>query len=156
MQPRHLLLLLSLVSAFALQDPKPSEKPAAPAERVVGKPKPHAYEGVYRLTGRVMNGIRDSKPSKGYLAITNRHLFLNLAAAGPDKEHPLVNAGVREWRPTADGVRTTARLDWYSDSAGDLHFVKDGKQEVRVIRAVVGGLRVMQGQQSWLEFERVE
>ena len=35
MQPRHLLLLLSLVSAFALQDPKPSEKPAAPAERVV-------------------------------------------------------------------------------------------------------------------------
>lgn len=156
MQPRHLLLLLSLVSAFALQDPKPSEKPAAPAEHVVGKPKPHAYEGVYRLTGRVMNGIRDSKPSKGYLAITNRHLFLNLAAAGPDKGHPLVNAGVREWRPTADGVRTTARLDWYSDSAGDLHFVKDGKQEVRVIRAVVGGLRVMQGQQSWLEFERVE
>ena len=88
MQPRHLLLLLSLVSAFALQDPKPSEKPAAPAERVVGKPKPHVYEGVYRLTGRVMNGVRDSKPSKGYLAITNRHLFLNLAAARPDKEHP--------------------------------------------------------------------
>lgn len=161
MQAKAFLMLFSLGGALALQDPRPSTmpKPPAPAAEqspVPGRPKRHAFEGVYRLTGRVMNGIRDDKPSKGYLAITSRHLFLNLAAAGPEAEHPLVNAGVREWRPSAEGVRTTARLDWYSDSAGELHFVKDGKQEERVIRAVQGGLRVMQGQRTWLEFERVE
>ena len=163
MQTNTFLLLISLSSVLVMQDPKAGQpaRQAPPTPRSSpslppGKAEPHPFEGVYKLTGRVMAGVPDGKPSKGYLAITRRHLFLNLAAAGPDQRHPLVNAGVREWRPVNDGMRTTARLDFFSDGAGDLHFVEDGKQETRVIRAVRGGLRVMQGQRSWLEFERIE
>ena len=44
----------------------------------------------------------------------------------------------------------------YTDSGGDLHFVKDGDQEVRKIQKMMGGLRVLQGDRTWLEFERIE
>jgi hypothetical protein len=67
-----------------------------------------------------------------------------------------VHAGVREWREVDGGLRTTSRLDFFSDGAGDLHFVRDGKQELRKLVPMVGGLRVLQGQRTWLEFERVE
>lgn len=157
------VLLICLTTVMSWQDPKPAKaqdpkKPEATSKpaKVPGRPKRHRYEGVYKLKRRVMDGIPDDKPSRGYLAITGRHLFLNLASSGPEKDHPLVHAGVREWRPAQDGLRTTARLDFFSDSAGDLHFVEDGKQEVRRIQEMRGGLRVLQGQRSWLEFERVE
>jgi hypothetical protein len=32
----------------------------------------------------------------------------------------------------------------------------EGKQDVRQIQIVRGGVRVIQGEQTWLEFERVE
>lgn len=159
------VLLLCLTAGMSWQDPKPAPKkpnekaPAkqAPAQKEIpGTPKRHAYEGVYKLTGRVINGVPDAKPSKGYMALTGRHLFLNLASSGPEKDHPLVNSGVREWRPVKDGIRTTARLDWYTDSAGDLHFVPDGKQEIRNIVPIHGGLRVVQGLRTYLDFERIE
>ncbi len=163
MTRRPSLLLLCLAAPFVWQDPRPAAAqdpaPAAkPVDRVAakGRPKRHRYEGVYRLTGRVIRGVRDQKPLKGYLAITSRHLFLNLASAGPSADRPLVNAGVREWRETDGGIRTTARLDYFSDGAGKLHFVKDGKEEVRAIRMMQGGLRVVQADETYLEFERVE
>ena len=43
-----------------------------------------------------------------------------------------------------------------TDSSGELHFVKDGDQEVRKIQKMMGGLRVLQGDRTWLEFERIE
>jgi hypothetical protein len=150
------------------QDPQPGAKPApkpagqqparteASQKPIPGKPKRHPYEGVYKLTRRVINGIPDAKPSKGYLALTGRHLFLNLASSGPEEQHPLVHSAVREWREVRDGMRTTARLDWFTDSEGDLHFAADGKQEVRRIEPIHGGLRVMQGLRTYLEFERIE
>ncbi len=166
------MLLLCLVAPLAWQDPRPARaqdpKPAATAKQAAaaqpvdprataaGRPPRHRYEGVYRLTGRVIRGMRDQKPLKGYLAITSRHLFLSLASAGPSEEHPLVNAGVREWRATDGGIRTTARLDYFTDGAGKLHFVKDGKEEIRAIRVMQGGLRVVQADETWLDFERVE
>ena len=163
------LLLLCLPLVAAWQDPEPAKpgKPAASAQgpaakneaakhAVPGRPARHPLEGVYRLTGRVIDGVADRKPSKGYLAITSRHLLLSLASTGPNRKHPLVHAGVREWRPAEQGMRTTARLEYYTDSGGDLHFVKDGDQEVRKIQKMMGGLRVLQGDRTWLEFERIE
>ena len=161
MQTKSTLLLLGLSGLFAWQDPRPADaaataQGAAASEAVPGKPEQHPLEGVFKLTGRVINGARDRKPSKGYLAITGRHLFLNLASPGLREDRPLVHAGVREWREVEGGLRTTTRLDFFSDGSGDLHLVRDGKQELRRIVRVVGGLRVMQGQRTWLEFERVE
>ena len=160
---RSCLLLASICGVAAsrgewLQDPAKQAPATTKRARAVipGTPERHPYEGVYRLTGRVKGGIADLRKSKGYLVITRRHLCLQLAAPGPDEEHPLVNAGVREWRPTDRGVRMTTRLEFFSDTSGELHFAKDGAQEQRVVRAVRGGLRVMQGERSWLEFERIE
>ena len=158
------LLLLCLPLAAAWQDPAPAKgakgaeasRSRAASSGVPGRPSRHPLEGVYRLTGRVIDGIADPKPNKGYLAITARHLLLSLASTGPNKKHPLVHAGVREWRPAEQGMRTTARLEYYTDSSGDLHFVKDGDQEVRKIQKMMGGLRVLQGDRTWLEFERIE
>tara|TARA_R110002072_G_scaffold264409_1_gene423116 strand:- start:20555 stop:21097 length:543 start_codon:yes stop_codon:yes gene_type:complete len=140
----------------AKQNPaeKPTDKQAQ--KKVPGKPDRSPLEGVYRLRKRVTNGIPDAKPNKGYLAITSRHLFLSLASAGLDETLPLLHSGVREWIKVGADVRTTAKLDYYTDGDGVIHQTPEGKQEVRRIELVLGGVRVMQGPHSWLEFERVE
>ena len=158
---RLLLALLCGTTAIcggSIQDPakQAPSKPRRERAAILGKPEQHPYEGVYRLTDRVKGGVADLRKSKGYLVITRRHLCLQLAAPGADEQQPLVNAGVREWRPTDGGICTTTRLEFFSDTSGKLHFAKDGAQEQRVLRAVRGGLRVMQGERSWLEFERIE
>jgi hypothetical protein len=138
----------------AKQEPaKPTKKPA---DKMVGKPEKNPLEGVYRLRQRVTAGVPDAKPNKGYLAITGRYMFLSLASKGPDDKSPLLHSGVREWIKVGPNVRTTAKLDYYTDDDGLIHQTPDGKQEMRRFEIVRGGVRVMQGQHSWLEFERVE
>ena len=115
------LLLLGAAVFCRWQDPKPAQKPPAtkpvaekaasdpqgkdqkagekkkPAKKVLGKPERNPIEGVYRLRQRVVDGLPDPTPCRGYLAITSRHMFLNIAAQGPDKSIPLLHAGGREW-----------------------------------------------------------
>lgn len=134
----------------AADEPKPAAKP------LPGRAPRHRFEGVYVLRRRVLNGSDDQKPNHGYLVITARHLFLTLAAPGPSDERPLVHAGVRRWQELSDGVRTTMLLDYYSDDTGVIHIEPRGKQEVRQLELVRGGIRVVQGDRTWLEFERIE
>lgn len=140
----------------AKQEPAKKDLGKKSTKQPVGKPERSPLEGVYRLRKRVTGGVPDAKPNKGYLAITARHMFLSLASAGLDKASPLLHAGVREWVKVGSDVRTTAKLDYYTDGDGLIHQTPDGKQEVRRIEIVLGGVRVMQGPHSWLEFERVE
>jgi hypothetical protein len=160
-------LCAGLFAAPWLQDPvkpppppaeKPAEKPASvPAqEPVPGRPKPHALEGVYRLTARVLAGKRDAETARGYLAITNRHLFLCLAAPGTDPDWPLVRAGVRTWKAHDEAVATTIQLGWFTDRDGTLHVEKPGTDERRRIEFIQGGVRVVYDDRNWLEFERLE
>lgn len=139
------------------QDPAPAPPPASPPqESAAGRPKPHPLEGVYELRRRVMNGKPDLLPSRGYLAITQRHLFLYFAAPGPDRDLPLVRAGVRTWRPEGVQVKGVVQLGWYTDTEGGVHVERPGTEELRRIELVRGGVRVVQDERSWLEFERVE
>lgn len=153
-------IVLSFLCASALvhvQDPKPeTAAPATVRETPPGTPERHRYEGVYELKRRVVDGIDDVKPNHGYLAITRRHLILTLAQPGLDDRLPLVHAGVRTWEDSGDDVRTTVKLDYYSDSGGTIHLMPRGKQEIRELRLIRGGLQVMQGTRTWLEFERIE
>jgi hypothetical protein len=126
------------------------------ADKVPGKSEQSPLEGVYRLRQRVTAGVPDARPNKGYLAITGRYMFLSLASKGLDETSPLLHSGVREWIKVGSDVRTTAKLDYYTDGDGRIHQTPEGKQEVRRIEIVRGGVRVMQGEHSWLEFERVE
>ena len=169
---RKLSSLLLLGAAFLLgwQDPEPppqnSQGPEAKKQspkvqkgkrgQIIGAPERSPLEGVYRLTSRVVNGLPDKKRSRGYLAITSRHLFINLASPGPKDEHPLVHAGVREWRKVGNDIRTTAKLDYFSDNEGRIAITPEGKQEARHIEIIRGGVRVIQSSRSWLEFERIE
>lgn len=175
---RKMTSLLVLVSAVLLQwqDPKPTiqkpatqqpaaqqpqgqepaDKPATTLRKVIGKPKRHPLEGVYKLRSRVVQGLAGNPSSRGYLVITSRHMFLSLASPGTSDEHPLVHAAVREWRMTDDGVRMTSKLDYFSNESGVITMTPEGKQDVRQIQIVRGGVRVIQGEQTWLEFERVE
>lgn len=132
---------------------KPSEKPA---KKAIGKPDKHAIEGVYRLRKRVVNGVASTKPSSGYLAITTRHLFLNLMTPGTKPNLPLVHSAVREWRQERGELRTTAKLDYFTDSFGKIHIAPEGHQEARSVLLTLGGVRIIQGRHSYLEFERVE
>jgi len=171
---RKMTPLLVLLSAAWLQwqDPKPAKpatkqdpdptkqapatKSAKPKRPIPGKPKRHPLEGVYKLRSRVIEGVPGNGQNKGYLVITGRHLFLSLASPGTDDNHPLVHSAVREWRQTADGIQMTAKLDYFSDNNGAITMTPDGKQETRHIQPIRGGLRVTQGQHSYLEFERLE
>lgn len=143
------------------QEPKQKQEPASnsatkPQGQVIGKPKRDVIEGVYRLRHRVTDGLPDQTKSCGYMAITSRYLFLSLASQGRSPALPLLHSGVREWRKVGNEIHMTAKLDYATDGAGGIHQTPDGRQEVRRIEIIRGGLRVMQGMHSWLEFERVE
>jgi hypothetical protein len=147
------LVLLAAALFFGAQDPQPAPAPPQP----VGKPPRHALEGVYELQKRVHEGATDPRQNRGYLVITNRHLFLSLVAPGVRADRPLVHSSVREWREAQeDVVRTTFKIDLWTDSGGDLHLEPAGKQELRRIEVVRGGVRVFQDDRSWLDFERIE
>lgn len=148
--------------------PPASGAPAAPAQTnpattetdtrkvVPGRPLRHPLEGVYVLRRRVIDSRPEANPGKGYLAITNRHLFLTVAAPGPDREQPLVRSSVRTWAPQRAGTATTIELGFFNDRDGELHLEPPGTVEVRRIELIQGGVRVNQDERSWLEFERVE
>jgi len=135
---------------------KPTGKPGNTQRKVIGKPKRNLLEGVYKLRSRVVRGLAGKQSNRGYLVVTSRHMFLSLASPGTSDEHPLVHSSVREWRKTEDGVRMTCKLDYFSSDSGVITMTPAGKQDVRRIQIIRGGLRVIQGKQTWLEFERVE
>lgn len=138
------------------QKPAPPPPPAVAKQEPVGRAPRHALEGVYRLVARVVDDKKDGGGSRGYLAITQRHLFLCLAAAGPDRDIPLVRAGVRTWKVKDDLVGATIQLGWFNDKDGHIVVEPPGTEERRQIQLIQGGLRVTQDDHNWLEFERVE
>lgn len=142
-------------AAATPQEPTPTPAPAT-APDGKGRPAPHPLQGVYTLRARVLDGKTDILPSRGYLAITQRHLFLCLAAPGPEPDAPLVRAGVRSWKPLQDLVDATILMGWYNDKDGGLHIEKPGSEERRRIELMQGGVRVVQDERNWLEFERIE
>jgi hypothetical protein len=156
----------SLAAPWA-QDPKPAPAPppakspataAAPAnEPKTSTPRqPHALEGVYELRARMVEGRAESAASRGYLAITQRHLLLCFSAPGPTADKPLVRAGVRTWQPADTFVDGVVKLGWYTDAEGRVTTEKVGAAERRRIDAIPGGVRVWQDGRNWLDFERVE
>lgn len=152
------LVLLTAALSFASaaeQEPQEPKPPAAQAD-AKGRAPRHPLEGVYRLQSRVVDGVAHKRDNRGYLAITQRHLFLSLAAPGADAEHPLVHAGVREWKQTSDGVHTVMKLDYHSDVEGRISIQPFDTVEVRRIERQQGGLRVWQNDEDWLDFVRVE
>lgn len=134
----------------------PATPDAKPAKDVPGRPARHAIEGVFEVRRRITNNKPDPVPSRGYLAITNRHLFLSASAPGTDKDLPLVRSTVRTWTQQADGARTTIQLGWFTDKDGNLILEPTGTQETRRIELIQGGVRLMQDDRNWLEFERIE
>ncbi|MEO6597892.1 MAG: hypothetical protein ABIP94_24380 [Planctomycetota bacterium] len=146
------------------QDPPPSPSPSpspvpvttrAPA-KVPGKPEPHVLEGFYELRKRVIGGRDEPKPSRGYLAITRRHMLLCLAGPGSDPDLPLLRAGVRTWHPDADKLCTEVALGYYTDERGGIHVEAPGTAEVRRFFIGRGIVRLYQDESSFLEFERIE
>jgi len=137
-------------------EPKADESKQGESKAAAGRPPRHRFEGVYRLRERVVDGVSVLRDNRGYLAITQRHLLLSLAAPGPDDDHPLVHASVREWQETRDGVRTVMKLDYNSDSEGGIELQPYDTVEDRRLELRQGGIRVWQGTRSWLDFERVE
>lgn len=135
---------LFCVGGFAPQDPVP------------GKPAPSRYEGVYRLTSRVVDGRTDPTPHHGFLAITTKHLFLTLAARGVHTEYPLTHSSVRQWREEQGSMRTVIDIDVWTDGGGNIHLEPAGTEERRRFELVRGGIRVLQDDRTWLEFERIE
>ncbi len=132
-------------------------KPAPASADIPGKPKPHPLEGVYQLRERVLDGKAATAPSRGYLCITNRHLFLSVGAPGTAADKVLLRSSVRTWAPRdADQMQTVVLLGWATDDAGTIQFEQPGQQDVRRIELMRGGCRVTQDARNWLEFERIE
>jgi hypothetical protein len=159
-----LLATAGLLSAWPQgQEPKPVPAPAPapapdkpPANQVAGKPPAHKLEGVYELRKRIAAGQTDVQSSRGYVAITNRHMFLCIAGAGTDPDQPLLRSGVRTWKPEDEFMRCELKLGYFTDSKGDIHVERPGLVEVRRVELAGGRLRIFQDSSSYLEFERIE
>jgi hypothetical protein len=142
-------------------DAAPAAKPAAtPAAKsndaLPGAPKPSPFQGVYRLTTRWVDGNRRIDPGSGYLAITARHLFLCVGAAGASADTVQLRSSVRTWRVRDNQLHSTVLRGWLTDERGTIVFEPEGTEEMRRIELVRGGLRIVQDPRNWLEFERVE
>lgn len=117
---------------------------------------PHPLEGVYALRARMLDGKADRQPSRGFVAITQRHLLLCFASPGPTPDAPLLRAGVRTWKPADAFVDGIVELGWYTDVNGKVVTERAGAAERRRIDVIPGGIRIWQDNRSWLDFERVE
>jgi hypothetical protein len=155
--------LLALAAVAALQDPPPPPpRQDVPTAGAAPAPVPaaarHPLEGVYELRARFLDGKKALLPSRGWLAITQRHLFLCVSAPGTDPELPLLRTSVRTWQPdVAEGaMRTTVQLGWFTDKDGKVHLERSGTDERRRIEVIRGGVRIAQDERNFLEFERVE
>jgi len=161
MHASHSLLscLLGGVLVWVWQDPpagadnSASKLPAA----IEVAPKPHAIEGVYLLRSRTIDGVVMAQRSRGYVAVTRRHMLICLVAEGPDPKLPLLRSGVRTWQPDRDNMfRTEVKLGFYSDVKGGMHIDAPGNAEIKRIDVERGLLRIWQDDRSNLEFERIE
>lgn len=172
---------VSLVATFALgwfagpgrQDPPPAQTPASavpPAataptaptaaptaadDPATARPR-HPTEGVYALRRRFVGALADSAPVTGYLAITGRHLFLSVAAPGPDPGKPLLRTAVRSWKADRELTKLTILKGWLTDAEGKVIVERPGHEEMRRIELIQGGIRIKQDERNWLEFERLE
>ena len=117
---------------------------------------PHPLEGVYALRARMLDGKAERQPSRGFVAITQRHLLLCFASPGPTPDAPLLRAGVRTWKPADAFVDGIVELGWYTDVDGKVVAERTGAAERRRIDLIPGGIRIWQDNRSWLDFERVE
>lgn len=142
-------------AANAANEAKPAPKPEAASADQPGRPARHPLEGVYELRSRVVDGVAQLE-SRGYLAITPRHMFLCVAAGGTDPDLPLLRAAVHEWKPDRELVRRVVRLSYYTDGGGGIHVDAPGAIELRMVRLVQGGVRVMLDEGNWLDFTRLE
>ena len=146
-----------------LQDPPPAPVPApatTPPPPAAATKEPAArptLEGVYELRARVVDGVADQLRSRGYVAITKRHMLVCLVGPGSDPDLPLLRAGVRTWRAEReDQVRTEFRLGFFTDEEGGVHLESPGTAEIKRIEQVRGFVRIWQDARSYLEFDRIE
>jgi hypothetical protein len=152
-----------LVAGRFVQDPQPvpAGKPAAASsasasEAKPGAPKPHPFQGVFRLTARCSDGEVALEPGIGHLAITGRHLFLVAGAPSSTPNVLLLRSSVRTLRVKDDTMTTRIVAGWLVDDDRHVVLEDEGKEEPRRVLLVQGGLRIEQDQRNWLEFERVE
>lgn len=147
------------------QDPPPKpQQPATPASAPAPAQDPkepilpphHPLEGVYELRRRVVANQEEVRPSRGYLAITRRHMFLCVIGPGVDDSMALPRSSVRGWRQVDDQLETEVKVGWYTDASGGLHVEKAGDKEVRRIATERGAVTIYQDDYSFLEFVRVE
>ncbi|MBL9079225.1 MAG: hypothetical protein JNL08_17115 [Planctomycetes bacterium] len=154
--PHAIVAAAALLLPFAAAPQDPPTAPVPAAAPAAGRPKPHAFEGVYELRRRTIGGVLDPQPSKGWLVITQRHLFVCLAAPGPDPDLPLLRTGVRTWTADSDQLQTTVAMGWYTDADGNVQIEAPGRVETRRLEIVRGGVRLWQDRRDHLDFERVE
>jgi hypothetical protein len=156
--------LLGAALTFSTQDPVKPTTPATPAvideataaKDVPGRPPRHVLEGFYELNRRVVEGVDELQKSRGYLAITNRHMVFCVVAGGPDPDVPLLRGAVHEWQSEGESLRRVVKLSYFTDGAGGVNIDPTGSTERRRIEFVRGGVRVLQDNRNWLDFTRLE
>lgn len=157
-----------LVAGRFVQDPQPVppgkpavSSPTAPvpttsSEAKLDAPKPHPFQGVFRLTARCSDGEVARTPGVGHLAITGRHLFLVAGAPSSTPNVLLLRSSVRSIRVKDDTLQTRIVAGWLVDDESHVVLEEEGKEELRRVLLVQGGLRIEEDRRNWLEFERVE
>ena len=160
---KTLAMLCALVGgmAFSVQDQRPQDPQKAPKARTEssepkGIPQRDPLEGLYELRARTVKSAPDLNRSRGYVAITRRHMLICLAGAGVDPDYPLLRAGVRSWGKRKEGIETVVKLGFFTDEDGEIHVEEPGALRVRRIDLIRGKLRIWQDDQSFLDFERIE
>lgn len=170
------LAILSLVSVFASQDPQPAPRPAAPPpdaapQTPVEEPRvrpalrddllqredaPDPIEGTWRLKSRVREGAVATQPGEGWMFVGRRYLSIHLQGPGKSVEFPMLRSGVRRWQRQGGSLQMTVVAGHFNDEGGDIKVESAGATETRRFEMVGPLLRIHQGNNSWLDFLRVE
>jgi hypothetical protein len=155
------------------QEPRPPAAPAGaaplpPVEVTWVEPVPRAdlplrftqkdpIEGFWRLHRRSVDG-QGADPGIGYLAIGRRHLMVQIQAAGPNPDMPLLRSTTYSWRRVddRDTVHLSVLVGHFNDTDGDVHVATAGTGESRRFVLLDASLRIERGHGDWLEFVRIE
>ncbi len=110
--------------------------------------------GIWRLRAIGIGGRELTDEARGYLAIGRTHLSLQIVQEGDGE--PLVQSGFRDYRIEDDELVTTALVGFDNHEDGKLRFEAPGFVERRRFQVSGATLRVTQGNDRYMEFERIE
>lgn len=147
------LLVLALVTPRA-QDPA-----SQPSPQTQTRPAPQGRSpiaGWYVLKQVVRPRDPNTAGTRGYLVVGEHHLSIHLHGKSADPRFPLLQSGFRRYQLVGDKLVTTGLMGIANRPDGTVLVEGPGLVEERRCQQIGTLLRVYQGPDTYMDFERIE